>query len=139
MGAFVSAFLLYGIALLYGQTGSTRLTTIAAALAGDAGGSPLAVLGLLLVIAAFGFKMSLVPFHAWSPDTYQGAPSPFVGFLSVAPKAASAIVLIRVLITIAEKNRRRLQGAARIISTLIGCPVVLFDAVHELRDHGRNC
>ena len=104
MGAFVSAFLLYGIALLYGQTGSTRLSVIAESLAGQSAISPLAVLGLLLIIAAFGFKMSLVPFHAWSPDTYQGAPSPFVGFLSVAPKAASAIVLIRVLATITSAD-----------------------------------
>ena len=87
MGAFVSAFVLYGIALLYGQTGSTRLDADRRR-AGRrrrrraAGRS----LGLLLLIAGFGFKMSLVPFHAWSPDVYQGAPSPFVAFLSVAPR-----------------------------------------------------
>ena len=57
----------------------------------------LASLGFLLLVAGFGFKMSLVPFHAWSPDTYQGAPSPFVAFLSVAPKVASALVLYRLL------------------------------------------
>ena len=56
-----------------------------------------ASLGFLLLVAGFGFKMSLVPFHAWSPDTYQGAPSPFVAFLSVAPKVASALVLYRLL------------------------------------------
>ena len=56
-----------------------------------------ASLGLLLLVAGFGFKMSVVPFHAWSPDTYQGAPSPFVAFLSVAPKVASALVLFRLL------------------------------------------
>ena len=96
MGAFVSAFVLYGLALLYGETGSTRLDEITVRLtAGDS--SSLTSLGLLLLVAGFGFKMSLVPFHAWSPDTYQGAPSPFVAFLSVAPKAASAIVLVRLL------------------------------------------
>jgi NADH-quinone oxidoreductase subunit N len=57
----------------------------------------LATLGFLLLVAGFGFKMSLVPFHAWSPDAYQGAPSPFVAFLSVAPKVASALVLYRLL------------------------------------------
>ncbi len=98
MGAFVSAFILLGIALLYGQIGSTFLPQIAQAFASGQGGS-LALLGTLLLITGFGFKMSLVPFHAWSPDTYQGAPSPFVGFLSVAPKAASALVLIRLLDT----------------------------------------
>jgi len=100
MGAFVSAFVLFGIALLYGQTGSTHLSAIATAL--STGSSLLSVLGLLMLVAGFGFKMSLVPFHAWSPDAYQGAPSPFVAFLSVAPKAASAIVLVRVLSAAAD-------------------------------------
>ena len=96
LGAFVSAFVLYGIALLYGETGSTSLAEIGPYLAaGDV--SPLAALGLLLLIAGFAFKMSLAPFHAWAPDAYQGAPSPFVAFLSVAPKAASAVVLVRIL------------------------------------------
>jgi NADH-quinone oxidoreductase subunit N len=97
MGAFASAFVLYGLALLYGETGSTRLGEIGRALAGGTGNPVLAGLGGMMLVAGFGFKMSLVPFHAWSPDTYQGAPSPFVGFLSVAPKVASALVLMRVL------------------------------------------
>ncbi|HEX9944141.1 MAG TPA: NADH-quinone oxidoreductase subunit N, partial [Thermoanaerobaculia bacterium] len=97
MGAFVSAFVLYGIALVYGATGSTRFDAIGRALASAPGVPMLASLGFLLLVAGFGFKMSVVPFHAWSPDTYQGAPSPFVAFLSVAPKVASALVLFRVL------------------------------------------
>lgn len=97
MGAFASAFVLYGVALLYGETGSTRLEVIGESLTAGAEVGPLLGLGVLLLIAGFGFKMSVVPFHAWAPDTYQGAPSPFVAFLSVAPKAASALVLIRVL------------------------------------------
>jgi NADH-quinone oxidoreductase subunit N len=96
MGAFVSAFALYGIALVYGATGSTRLAEIGARF-GSGGLTVMASLGILLLVAAFGFKMAVVPFHAWSPDTYQGAPSPFVAFLSVAPKAASALVLYRLL------------------------------------------
>jgi NADH-quinone oxidoreductase subunit N len=96
MGAFVSAFVLYGLALVYGATGSTRFAEIANAL--QAKGMPVtASLGLLLLVAGFGFKMSIVPFHAWAPDTYQGAPSPFVAFLSVAPKASAAMVLFRLL------------------------------------------
>jgi NADH-quinone oxidoreductase subunit N len=96
MGAFVSAFVLYGLALVYGATGSTRFAEIASAL--QAKGMPVtASLGLLLLVAGFGFKMSIVPFHAWAPDTYQGAPSPFVAFLSVAPKASAAMVLFRLL------------------------------------------
>jgi len=97
MGAFVSAFVLYGIALVYGATGSTRFADIGAALAAQPSVPLLASLGFLMLVAGFGFKMSLVPFHAWSPDTYQGAPSPFVAFLSVAPKVASALVLYRLL------------------------------------------
>lgn len=97
MGAFVSSFVLYGIALLYGATGSTRLAEIGPALAGAEGIPVGASLGLLLLVAGFAFKMSVVPFHAWSPDTYQGAPTPFVAFLSVAPKVASALVLYRLL------------------------------------------
>ena len=101
MGSFVSAFILLGIALLYGETGSTRLARIEETLAAG-GGSPVVVtLAFLLLVCGFAFKMSLVPFHAWSPDTYQGAPSPFVAFLSVAPKAASALVLVRLLATLA--------------------------------------
>jgi len=97
MGAFASAFVLYGIALIYGETGSTRLDAIGEALAAGTGTPLLAGLGMVMLIAGFAFKMSLAPFHAWSPDTYQGAPSPFVAFLSVAPKVASALVLMRLL------------------------------------------
>ena len=97
MGAFVSSFVLYGIAMLYGATGSTRLVEIGPKLAGAEGIPVGASLGLLLLVAGFAFKMSVVPFHAWSPDTYQGAPTPFVAFLSVAPKVASALVLYRLL------------------------------------------
>jgi NADH-quinone oxidoreductase subunit N len=97
MGAFVSAFVLYGIALVYGATGSTRLDEIGAAIAAMPSMPVLASLGFLMLVAGFGFKMSVVPFHAWSPDAYQGAPSPFVAFLSVAPKVASALVLYRLL------------------------------------------
>lgn len=97
MGAFASAVVLYGIALLYGETGSTRFDSIGRALAVGPEAPLLAALGLLMLVAGFAFKMSLAPFHAWSPDAYQGSPSPFVGFLSVAPKVASAVVLMRLL------------------------------------------
>lgn len=101
MGAFVSAFILYGIALIYGASGSTRIADIGRALGGGTEIPVMGTFGLLLLVAGFGFKMSLVPFHAWSPDTYQGAPSPFVAFLSVAPKVASALVLYRLLEAVA--------------------------------------
>lgn len=100
MGAFASAFVLYGIALLYGSAGSTRLDTLADKFGSGEASATLGALGILLMVAGFGFKMSLVPFHAWAPDTYQGAPTPFVAFLSVAPKAGSAIVLIHLVQTV---------------------------------------
>ncbi|HTQ81120.1 MAG TPA: NADH-quinone oxidoreductase subunit N, partial [Thermoanaerobaculia bacterium] len=101
MGAFVSAFVLYGIALVYGATNSTRFVDIANAFHTSGQLPVTASLGLLLLVAGFGFKMSVVPFHAWAPDTYQGAPSPFVAFLSVAPKASAALVLFRLLEVVA--------------------------------------
>jgi NADH-quinone oxidoreductase subunit N len=118
MGAFVSAFVLFGIALVYGATGSTRLEVIERAfVAGQ--GSVAATLGLLLLVAGFGFKMSLAPFHAWSPDTYQGAPSPFVAFLSVAPKVASALVLFRLLEVAAQGGTAaRWQNVVAALSAL---------------------
>jgi len=100
MGAFASAFVLYGVALLYGATGTTSIPGIADDLLAGAASPWLGSIGVLLLVGGFGFKMSVAPFHAWAPDTYQGAPSPFVAFLSVAPKAASAFVLIRVLATV---------------------------------------
>jgi NADH-quinone oxidoreductase subunit N len=101
MGAFVSSFILYGTALVYGETGTTFLPRIADALATGSGSAGLILLGFLLLICGFGFKLGLVPFHAWAPDVYQGAPSPFVAFLSVAPKAAAAAVLTRLVTLVA--------------------------------------
>jgi len=98
MGAFVSAFVLLGIGLVYGETASTRLDTIGVRLASGEGSPALVVLGLLLLVVGFAFKLGLVPFHAWTPDVYQGAPTPFVAFLSVAPKVGAAVVLAKLVL-----------------------------------------
>jgi NADH-quinone oxidoreductase subunit N len=123
MGAFVSAFVLLGIALLYGATGSTRLEVIGRAFLGGQA-TVAGTLGLLLLVCGFGFKMSLAPFHAWSPDTYQGAPSPFVAFLSVAPKVASALVLYRLLEVAAQgptaPRWENIVGVLAALSMLVG-------------------
>jgi NADH-quinone oxidoreductase subunit N len=122
MGAFVSAFVLYGIALVFGATASTRFAAISQSIATMDHVPATLSLGLLMLVAGFGFKMSVVPFHAWSPDTYQGAPSPFVAFLSVAPKVASALVLWRVLDVVASSA---VPGAAGATAKWSGVVAVL--------------
>jgi NADH-quinone oxidoreductase subunit N len=93
-GSFASAFTLFGVVLLFGQSGTTRIDGLARPGLAD---SPAVAFGLLLLLVGFGFKMSLAPFHAWAPDVYQGMPTPAVAYLSVAPKGASVLVLYRVL------------------------------------------
>jgi len=95
-GALASGVMLYGFSLLYGATGSVDLATIAATLGRAHAG--LAMAAVILMLAGFGFKIALVPFHQWSPDAYEGAPTPITAFLSVGPKAAGLAVLIRVLV-----------------------------------------
>jgi NADH-quinone oxidoreductase subunit N len=92
VGTVSSAVLLYGFSFLYGATGTTMMSAIPAALAS---GHVLAKLGLVLVLAGVGFKIASVPFHMWVPDTYVAASTPFVAWLSVAPKAAGFIVVFR--------------------------------------------
>jgi NADH-quinone oxidoreductase subunit N len=97
-GAFSSAFLLYGIALLYGATGSTSLARIAVALSGAAPGTrTLALLGTGLVLVGFGFKVASVPFHMWAPDVYEGAPTSVTAFMAAGVKVAAFGGLLRVL------------------------------------------
>jgi len=100
LGAFASALLLYGIAMIYGLTGTTDLKAIAAYI-GQNGlkGNPVLMLSMVLFAAAFSFKIAAVPFHAWAPDTYEGAPTSITSFMSVGPKAAGFAVLGRVFLT----------------------------------------
>ncbi len=99
LGAFASGFILYGMALLYGASGSTEYDVIARTLAGERSDAVNLLLlgGLGLLLAGIGFKISMVPFHAWTPDVYQGAPTPVAAFLSTGSKAAAFVVLIRLL------------------------------------------
>jgi NADH-quinone oxidoreductase subunit N len=97
LGAIASALLLYGMALLYGVTGTTMLPEIADAIQADGESyRALLVLASVLLIAGFGFKMAIVPFQMWVPDVYQGAPTPVAAFLSVGSKAAAFAVVIRI-------------------------------------------
>jgi NADH-quinone oxidoreductase subunit N len=99
LGAFASAFLLYGIALLYGATGTTKLSLI-----GFAAGRPIPGVhvmmgaGIAMLLVGFGFKVAAVPFHMWAPDVYDGAPTPTTAFMAATVKAAAFGALVRVLL-----------------------------------------
>ena len=96
LGALASGILLYGISLLYGFTGTTLFGGIAAAL-GD-GVSTGELFGIVFVLAGLAFKISAVPFHMWTPDVYEGAPTPVTAFFASAPKVAAMALLVRVAV-----------------------------------------
>jgi NADH-quinone oxidoreductase subunit N len=98
LGAVASAFLVYGIALVYGTTGHLQFREVAAA-AKNAGDNPLFLAGMLLVLAGLGFKIATFPAQIWTPDVYQGAPTPTAAFLAIGSKAAGFVLLLRVLFT----------------------------------------
>ncbi|MEW6201836.1 MAG: NADH-quinone oxidoreductase subunit N [bacterium] len=101
LGATASAFLVYGISLLYGLTGSLHIGDIGAAIRIDkAIDSKIILVAFLFVITGFGFKIAMAPFHMWAPDAYEGAPTSITAFFSVLPKAAGLAVLVRVLMTV---------------------------------------
>jgi NADH-quinone oxidoreductase subunit N len=99
LGSFATAFFLYGVALMFGATGSTNIDQIGRSL--RAGPIPLlASVAVALMFVGLGFKVAAAPFHIWTPDVYEGAPAPVVGFMSTAPKAAAFAVLLRVVFVI---------------------------------------
>jgi NADH-quinone oxidoreductase subunit N len=97
MGVFATGVLLYGMSLLYGLAGDTRLSVIGETLA-EAENVPLITLAIVFCIVGFAFKVSAVPFHTWAPDTYEGAPTPITAFLSVLSKAAGFVALIQLIL-----------------------------------------
>ncbi len=97
LGSFASAFLLYGMALIYGATGATNITEIAAKVASPNFPALLLVGGAMLIVG-FGFKVATVPFHVWTPDVYEGAPSPVTAFMMAGPKAAAFASFVRVFV-----------------------------------------
>ncbi|MFZ1000282.1 MAG: NADH-quinone oxidoreductase subunit N [Candidatus Sulfotelmatobacter sp.] len=99
LGSFATAFFLYGVALMFGATGSTNIDQISSTL--RAGPIPLlAFVAVAFMFVGLGFKVAAAPFHIWTPDVYEGAPAPVVGFMSTAPKAAAFAVLLRVVFVI---------------------------------------
>lgn len=97
LGSFASAFLLYGMALIYGATGATNLTQIADRIV-DPNFPGLLLIGAAMMVVGFGFKIATVPFHVWTPDVYEGAPSPVTGFMAAGPKAAAFASFIRIFV-----------------------------------------
>ena len=95
LGAFSSAFFLYGIATVYGTVGTTNLLALSQALS-EQGTSPLLLMGMGLLIVGLGFKVAVVPFHMWAPDVYEGAPTAVTAFMTAGPKAAAFAALLRV-------------------------------------------
>src|SRR5688572_9649161 len=122
LGAFASAFFLYGLALVYGATGSVRLSDIReASVAG--GGDILLVLGLALLIVGLLFKASVAPFHTWTPDVYQGAPTPVTAFMAACTKVAAFGAILRLLYVAfgtAEWTWRPLIYGVAIVSMIVG-------------------
>ncbi len=98
LGSFAAALLIYGFALIYGATGHTDLVGIGEAARTPAGHSPLLIIGAVLVLVGMAFKVSAVPFHAWTPDAYEGAPTPATTFMAVAVKTGGFAMFLRVLL-----------------------------------------
>jgi NADH-quinone oxidoreductase subunit N len=119
LGSFATAFFLYGVALMFGATGSTNIDEISAVLnAGNV--STLAYVAVALMFVGLGFKVAAAPFHIWTPDVYEGAPAPIVGFMSTAPKAAAFAVLLRVLFEVNAPGRFWLIWVSAALSMTLG-------------------
>src|SRR6516162_1565862 len=118
LGSFSSAFFLYGVALIFGATGSTNLIGIAAALRTSDVQLSLVELAAALMLIALCFKVAVAPFHIWTPDVYEGAPTPVTGFMSVGPKAAGFAVLFRVFLTAFPSIQNRWASAIWRIAAL---------------------
>jgi len=119
LGSFATGFFLYGIALIFGATGTTRIYDIAASLLQPPVPS-LAYAGVALMFVGLGFKVASAPFHVWTPDVYEGAPAPVVAFMSTGPKAAAFAVLLRVLFATDAPGWFWLLWASAILSMCIG-------------------
>ena len=119
LGSFATAFFLYGVALIFGATGSTNIDIISGVLQTG----PVEVLvyvAVALMFVGLGFKVAAAPFHIWTPDVYEGAPAPIVGFMSTAPKAAAFAVLLRIVFAINAPGRFWLVWVSAALSMTLG-------------------
>jgi NADH-quinone oxidoreductase subunit N len=119
LGSFATAFFLYGVALMFGATGSTNIDQISKSL--QAGAIPLlAFVAVAFMFVGLGFKVAAAPFHIWTPDVYEGAPAPIVGFMSTAPKAAAFAVLLRIVFVVNVPGRFWLIWISAALSMTLG-------------------
>jgi NADH-quinone oxidoreductase subunit N len=131
LGAFATSFLLYGMALTYGATGTTKVSGIASYITshGQVTGNPMLLFGMILLAVGFSFKIAAVPFHMWTPDVYEGAPTPMTAFMSVGPKAAGFAAFVRVF-TVAFPELRPdwtpLVAALAVLTMTVGNVIGLY-------------
>jgi len=121
LGSFSSAVFLFGLAFLWGYTGATSVAGVSAALQSVAAGKPLApglAMGLAFLLAGVAFKIAAVPFHYWTPDAYQGSPTPVTGYLSVGPKAAAFALILRLFVGALGPVKADWVGAIVILAAL---------------------
>jgi len=119
LGSLASGLLLYGISFLYGVTGTFDFAAVGQAIAGSSGGAHTAViLGMVFLLAGLLFKLSVAPFHMWTPDAYEGAPTPVTAFMSVAPKVAGFVLLIRVLAEALPSLQHEYVGVLSVLAVL---------------------
>ena len=121
LGSFSSAIFLFGLAFVWGFTGTTNVSGIASALQGVAAGHPLApglAMGLALLMTGVAFKIAAVPFHYWTPDAYQGSPTPVTGYLSVGPKVAAFALILRLFVGALAPVRADWVGAVVVLAAL---------------------
>src|SRR5258706_192993 len=127
-GAWSERFVLGGTALFYGATQSTNITVMGRWFTTGTS-TPLLTIAFVLLMSGFGFKLALAPFHAWAPDVYQGAPTPVSGWLSVAPKAATLIALVRLFVAftpiLPHVSWMNMVAVLSVLSMLIGNAVAI--------------
>lgn len=130
-GSITSAIMLYGMSLFYGATASLNLGEIGAVITGDTNYEVLALFAMALVLAGVGFKISLVPFHMWSPDAYEGAPTPVTAFLSVGPKVAGFAILMRLtfqVVLVYKADWVALYSLVAVVTMTLGNVVALAES-----------
>jgi NADH-quinone oxidoreductase subunit N len=128
LGSFATGFLLYGISFIYGATGTINLLEVRDNLRSVADNRRYFLMGTILLLAGFGFKIAAVPFHMWTPDVYEGAPAPVTVFMSVLPKIATFAVLIRVLTNVAgviDISRTTLLFVVSVLTMTVGNLIAL--------------